>query len=80
MITNEMLKEVLDTFPTEFRDVDAIRNTIHPKLIQWGYPSYHQNGIFNPEPDYEFLIMDDTDESPIGHWIYNFQTREIQSV
>jgi hypothetical protein len=77
MITNEGLKGILDTFPTNFRDVDAIRNEIHPKLIEWGHPTYHQNGIFNPEPNYEFLIMDDLQNEPIGHWIYNFDTKEL---
>jgi len=80
MITNEGLKGILDSFPTNFRDVDAIRNQIHPKLIEWGYPTYHQNGIFNPEPEYEFFIMDDVKTEPIGHWIYNFDTKEIRSL
>jgi len=79
-IINKKLKEVLDSFPNEFRDTDAIRNQIHPKLIEWGYPSYHQNGIFNPEPHYEFFIMDDLETEPVGHWIYNFDTKELKEL
>ena len=76
MITNEQIQQALKGIvePTE----QSIRETINALLVENSLPTYHSNGIFNPNTNlFEGVIIGEESPAPILHYTYDWDTDEF---
>jgi hypothetical protein len=58
----------------------SIQVGLLPKFWEWGHPSYHAEGNYTNETEFNFTIYNGVKNDSISKYSYNWDTKELNEL